>query len=102
MGNVAAFAEANRVLPLVHVRTRLPVDGVLAGPGLEDLFFARAEQRPIGDVTVPVASAEDVVSMKVPGGAPRISPTPRQSSALSAPRRICIGCARHFGRSSRH
>lgn len=68
VGDVAAFAEANRVLPLVHARTRIPVDVVLAGPGLEDLFFARAEQRPIGDVTVPVASAEDVVTMKVLGG----------------------------------
>ncbi|OGK82051.1 MAG: hypothetical protein A2X51_07855 [Candidatus Rokubacteria bacterium GWC2_70_24] len=68
VGDVAAFAEANRVLPLVHARTRIPVDVVLAGPGLEDLFFARAEQRPIGDVTVPVACAEDVVTMKVLGG----------------------------------
>ncbi len=69
VGDVAAFAEANRVLPLVHARTRIPVDVVLAGPGLEDLFFARAEQRSIGDVTVPVASAEeDVVTMKVLGG----------------------------------
>ncbi|HLF48861.1 MAG TPA: hypothetical protein VJA45_05770 [Methylomirabilota bacterium] len=68
VGDVAAFAEANRVLPLVHARTRLPVDVVLAGPGIEDLFFARAEQRPIGDVTVPVASAEDVVTIKVLGG----------------------------------
>lgn len=68
VGDVAAFAEANRVLPLVHARTRIPVDVVLAGPGLEDLFFARAEQRSIGDVTVPVACAEDVVTMKVLGG----------------------------------
>ena len=66
--DVAAFAEANRVLPLVHARTRIPVDVVLAGPGLEDLFFARAEQRSIGDVTVPVACAEDIVTMKVLGG----------------------------------
>ena len=62
------LAEANRVLPLVHARTRIPVDVVLAGPGLEELFFARAEQRPIGDVTVPVACAEDVVTMKVLAG----------------------------------
>ena len=68
VGDVVAFAQANRVLPLVHARTRIPVDVVLAGPGIEDLFFARAVQRSIGDVAVPVACAEDIVTMKVLGG----------------------------------
>ncbi len=66
--DVVVFAEANRVLPLVHARTRMPVDVVLAGPGLEELFLARAEERTIDDVTVPVATAEDVIVMKVLGG----------------------------------
>ena len=64
----AAFVETTRVLPLVHTRTRMPTDVVLAGPGLEALFFARVEERSIGDVTVPVASAEDIVTMKVLAG----------------------------------
>src|SRR4051794_37504172 len=34
--------EEGRVLPFVHQATALPVDVVLAGPGLEDEFFARA------------------------------------------------------------
>ena len=66
--DLVAFAEANRVLPLVHARTRMPVDVVMAGPGLEELFLARAEERTIDDVTVPVAAAEDVIVMKVLGG----------------------------------
>lgn len=66
--DLVAFAEANRVLPLVHAPTRMPVDLVLAGPGLEERFLARAEERAIDDVTVPVAAAEDVIVMKVLAG----------------------------------
>ena len=62
--------ESTRILPLVHRPTRIPVDVVLAGPGLEDLFLARAEERVIGGVPVPVASAEDVVTMKILAGRP--------------------------------
>lgn len=62
------FVESTRVLPLVHRSTRIPVDVVLAGPGLEELFFSRVEARSIGGVRVPVASAEDVVTMKVLAG----------------------------------
>lgn len=63
--------ETTRVLPLVHRPTRIPVDVVLAGPGLEDLFFARVEEHTIGGVSVPVASAEDVLTMKVLAARPK-------------------------------
>ena len=43
----------------------------LAGPGLEQLFFSRAEVREIAGVRVPVACAEDLVTMKVLAGRPR-------------------------------
>ena len=49
----------------------LPVDVVLAGPGLEDLFFSRAEEHNIGGVRVPVAAAEDIVTMKILAGRPK-------------------------------
>lgn len=62
------FVERTRVLPLVHTRSRLPLDVVLAGPGLEELFFSRAEEQSIGDLRVPVASAEDIVTMKILAG----------------------------------
>ena len=62
------FVERTRVLPLVHRRSRLPLDVVLAGPGLEELFLARVEERRIGDLRVPVACAEDLVAMKILAG----------------------------------
>jgi Nucleotidyl transferase AbiEii toxin, Type IV TA system len=65
------FVEATRVIPLLHVPSRMPLDIVLAGPGLEDLFFARATERHVGDVAVPVVSAEDLVAMKILAGRPR-------------------------------
>lgn len=66
-----AFAQRTRVLPFVHRRTRVPVDIVLAGPGLEELFFSRVRERRIGELRVPVASAEDLVTMKVLAGRPK-------------------------------
>jgi hypothetical protein len=63
----AAFVRTTRVLPLVH-ESGVPVDVVLAGPGLEDLFFERVVHRRIGGVRVPVASAEDVIVMKTIAG----------------------------------
>lgn len=67
----AAFAETTRVLPVVHRPTRMPADVVLAGPGLEERFLARVEARVIEDVVVPVASAPDLVVMKVLAGRPQ-------------------------------
>lgn len=69
--DAAGFVEATRVLPLVHVSSRMPLDLVLAGPGLEEQFFARASERLVGGVRVPVVSAEDLVAMKILAGRPR-------------------------------
>lgn len=68
VSDIDGFVESTSVLPLVHTPSRIPVDIVLAGPGLEELFFSRIEERCIGDVRVPVASAEDIVIMKVLAG----------------------------------
>jgi hypothetical protein len=65
------FVEATRVLPFVHRATRIPVDVVLAGPGLEEQFFAGARERQIGEARVPVVAAEDLIAMKVLAGRPR-------------------------------
>lgn len=62
------FVESTRVLPLIHRSSRIPVDVVLAGPGLEELFFSRIQERVVAGVHVPIASAEDVVSMKILAG----------------------------------
>jgi Nucleotidyltransferase of unknown function (DUF6036) len=65
------FTEKTRVLPLVHLPTTLPVDIVLAGPGIEDQFFDRVQVREIGSVPVRVASPEDIIVMKVLAGRPK-------------------------------
>jgi len=69
--DAAGFAEATRVLPFVHRASRMPLDVVLAGPGLEEQFFAGVQERRVGDVRVPVVCAEDLVAMKVLAGRPR-------------------------------
>jgi hypothetical protein len=66
--NPEGFAERTRVLPLVHGASGLPLDVVLAGPGLEERFLSRAESFDVEGVPVPVASAEDVVVMKILAG----------------------------------
>lgn len=71
VADIAGFVEATRVLPLVHRASRIPVDVVLAGPGLEEQFFDGVEERVIGNARVPVVCAEDLVAMKVLAGRPR-------------------------------
>jgi hypothetical protein len=63
-----AFVDRTRMIPLLHLSSGLPLDVVLAGPGLEERFFARAIERQVEGVAVPVASAEDLVVMKVLAG----------------------------------
>jgi hypothetical protein len=65
------FVKQTRVLPLVDAKTRIPVDVVLAGPGLEDLFLERAQTREIEGVPLRVARAEDVIAMKILSGRPK-------------------------------
>jgi hypothetical protein len=71
VADIAGFVEATRVLPFVHRVSRIPVDVVLAGPGIEEQFFAGAEERAVGAARVPVVCAEDLVAMKVLAGRPR-------------------------------
>lgn len=68
IANPEAFAERTRVVPLVHGASGMPVDLVLAGPGLEERFFSRLETLDVEGVRVPVASAEDMVVMKILAG----------------------------------
>ena len=65
------FVARTRVLPFVHTATRLPVDVVLGGPGIEELFLQRAEIREIQGVEVPIATVEDLVTMKILAGRPK-------------------------------
>lgn len=65
------FVRATRVLPMVHEASGMPLDIVLAGPGLEDQFLARAIVVDIDDVAVPVISPEDLLITKVLAGRPK-------------------------------
>jgi hypothetical protein len=67
----ARFVQQARVIPLVHRATGLPVDIVLAGPGLEEEFLDRAEIRSIDDVPVPVVEVSDLVILKVLAARPK-------------------------------
>lgn len=59
------FVDRTRVLPTVHTASGIAVDVVLGGPGLEEMFLQRSRYQEIDGVRVPVASAEDVVIMKI-------------------------------------
>lgn len=69
--DIDGFVEKTRVIPLIHTRTSIPVDVVLGGPGLEELFTDRALPIQIGDVSVPIVSVEDLIAMKVLAGRPK-------------------------------
>ena len=65
------FIARTSVMPFVHLPTSLPLDVVLSGPGLEDRFFERSETREVEGVRVPVATAEDLIVMKILAGRPK-------------------------------
>ena len=66
--DVDDFVATTRVVPLLHPPSGMPIDVVLAGPGLEELFFKRRRRRMVDGVRVHVASPEDVIVMKVLAG----------------------------------
>ena len=65
------FVRRTRVLPFVFEPNGLPVDVVLAGPGLEELFLSRVVPVRVGSVTVPVISPEDLIVTKILAGRPK-------------------------------
>ena len=65
------FVRRTRVFPFVHVSSGLPLDVVLAGPGLEDLFLSRARPITMAGVVVPVISPEDLIATKILAGRPK-------------------------------
>jgi len=56
---------------VVHEPTQMPVDLVLAGPGIEEMFFERVAQVDIEGRRIPVACAEDIVTMKILSARPK-------------------------------
>jgi hypothetical protein len=69
--NVEEFVAETRVLPFLHRATEMPVDVVLAGPGLEELFFQRVREVYMAQTKIPVISPEDLVITKILAGRPK-------------------------------
>lgn len=66
-----AFVGQTRVLPFEHRASKLALDVVLAGPGLEELFLERAVPVDIGGTSVPFISPEDLITTKILAGRPK-------------------------------
>src|SRR2546430_916477 len=62
------FVNRTRVFPFLHDRTGIPLDVVVAGPGLEEEFLDRAINVQVEGTTVPVISPEDLIVTKVLAG----------------------------------
>jgi len=69
--NIDRFVEGTRVFPFVHAASGMPLDVVIAGPGLEEEFLERAKPVDVGGVVLPVISAEDLIVTKVLAGRPK-------------------------------
>jgi hypothetical protein len=67
----AEFIERTRVLLFVHRSTRMPIDVVLAGPGLEEQFLERAVDVALHDEQIPVISPDDLIVTKILAGRPK-------------------------------
>jgi hypothetical protein len=66
--NVTEFAAQTSIVPVVHVKSGILVDIILGGSRLEEQFALRARQHEIDNIKVPVASREDVITMKILSG----------------------------------
>jgi len=62
------FVERTRVLVFVHRSTHMPLDVVLAGPGLEEDFLRRAIFVDVDGTRIPVISPEDLIIAKIMAG----------------------------------
>jgi hypothetical protein len=65
------FITATRVIPIVHRATKLPIDLVLAGPGLEQRFLDEVHLQRIGGRRIPVLSPENLIVTKLLAGRPK-------------------------------
>ena len=66
-----AFIAASRVIPVVHRTSGLPIDLVLAGPGLEQRFLDEVALMTVGRRKIPVLSPENLVVTKLLAGRPK-------------------------------
>ncbi len=65
---LAQFITDTRVIPAVHVASHIPLDIVLAGPGLEELMLTRATVHRLHNLKIPVIAMEDFLVLKMLAG----------------------------------
>jgi hypothetical protein len=65
------FITATRVIPVIHRATKLPIDLVIAGPGLEQQFLDEVQLHRIGNRRVPVLSPENLIVTKLLAARPK-------------------------------
>jgi predicted nucleotidyltransferase len=68
---IADVVEKSFILPLRHRNTNVKVDLALGLSGFEHRIMARAERLPIGGSQIAVATAEDLLIMKLLAGRPK-------------------------------
>jgi len=71
IADVQDFARRTRVMLLRHGPSDIPIDLVLAEPGLEEDFIAHAQAKPMFGLAIPVLAASDLVASKLFAGRPR-------------------------------
>ena len=69
--DAAEFARQAYLLPLHHARTGITVDVSFGATGFEQQLIERAELESLGNVRLPVATAEDLILLKLIAGRPR-------------------------------
>jgi hypothetical protein len=99
--DVERFAALTRVLPLTHRETGIPVDLVVAGPGLEEDFLRRARWIAIEGAQIPVIAPEDLVVTKMLAGPRKKSRTSGQFCESAAASSTSASSARAFASSTR-
>lgn len=65
------FIAATRVIPIVHRASKLPIDLVIAGPGLEQQFLDEVQLQRIGNRRIPVLSPENLIVTKLLAARPK-------------------------------
>jgi len=74
------------LLPLRHLRTRVKVDLAIGLTGFERQLIKRSHQEDLGGVSAPVATAEDLLLMKVLAGRPRDAEDGRSIALKQGPK----------------
>jgi hypothetical protein len=92
-GDVAAFIAETRVIPALHAPTRMPIDVVLAGPGLEEEMLGRVHVRTVGAVAVPFVDTNDLIALKLLAGRTKDHDDVR-ALARAAPADLSLATAR--------